>query len=253
MYDYYRIEESSISGLNQVCFHSGYSEWLPLQKSAMSYLLGFVCFVHNLRVNACKAFLLVIFYLCVFYEEIKNHPVSFYIHSFNALGEPALILINPLGRSISLEKKYFTNVFITKLCFLWTTYFIPKQDIVLSWWHGCKFEWCFAVFDDACCFSRWILLLCCNLGFHVLLSLSVHADFTWEQAVSFSVLPWFCKKEQIVKITTFWFLVIHGLHQNLRRDLDWFLSMYSGSFLFTEQISISIVLMLCVSVMHKSI
>lgn len=71
-------------------------------------------------------------YLCVFYEEIKNHPVSFYIHSSNALGEPALILINPLGRSICLEKKYFMNVFITKLCLFWTRYLIPKQDIVLS-------------------------------------------------------------------------------------------------------------------------
>lgn len=63
----------------------------------------------------------------------------------------------------------------------------------------------------------------------------------------------FVKKEQIVKITTFWFLVIHGIHQNLRHELDWFLSMYAGSFLFTEQISISIVLMLYVSVKHKSI
>jgi hypothetical protein len=44
----------------QVCFGSGNREWFPLQKSAVSQLLGPVFFDEYLGVVPCKAFRMVI-------------------------------------------------------------------------------------------------------------------------------------------------------------------------------------------------
>lgn len=154
-------------------------------------------------------------YAC-FIKKLRIHPVSFYSHSSNALGEPALILINPLGRSICLEKKYFMNVFITKLCLFWTAYLIPKQDIVF---HGCTD----ANSNDALQYLMMLIVFQDGFYFFAVIWGFMFCFPCRSMRILLGNRPWalvcyhdFVKKEQIVKITTFWFLVIRGLHQNLR-------------------------------------
>lgn len=58
------------------------------------------------------------FYLCVFYEEIKNHPVSFYIHSSNALGgtcsnfDKSIRAVNLSGKEIFYECFHHEVMFV---------------------------------------------------------------------------------------------------------------------------------------------